>query len=199
LNYSFNCESELSFIREEGIYATIKMYTFNIKDTSPDIKVLITRSLLAFSAVISLLYQNNQYYYINIIASAILFITAIGINRLFVKFRLNVSLLLCIAAVILFIATRSIPFAVMLLVLGLLTKSLNKSPIVHINTEGVSIKRMFGSRLHSWGEFNNIILKDNLLTLDFRNNKLLQLNIVESNISVDENSFNTFCSGFIGV
>jgi hypothetical protein len=30
---------------------------------------------------------------------------------------------------------------------------------------------------HAWGEFSNIILRDGLLTLDFANNKLVQLEI----------------------
>ena len=72
-----------------------------------------------------------------------------------------------------------------------------KDPVVNVNTKGVSIKKMLGDTEHEWSGFNNIILKDNLLTLDFKNNKLLQLNIVEN--KVDENTFNTFCSGFIGI
>ena len=173
------------------------MYTFSIKDNGPDIKVLITRSLLALGAIISLLYQNNQYYHINIIASVVLFATAVAINWIFLKFRLNITLVLCLAAVVLFIAIRSIPFPAMLVLFGLLLQKLNRNPVVNVNKKGVTIKKMFGNRLHSWAEFNNIILKDDLLTLDFKNNKLLQLTILENDILIDGNIFNTFCNGFI--
>lgn len=173
------------------------MYTFSIKDNGPDIKALITRSLLALGAIISLLYQNNPSYYINIIASVVLFFMAVGINWIFLKFRVNITLVLCLAAVILFIAIRSVPFSAVLVLFGILLKKLNKNPVVNVNKEGVIFKKILGSQPHPWTEFNNIILKDDLLTLDFKNNKLLQLTISENNILIDENSFNTFCDGFI--
>lgn len=173
------------------------MYTFNIKDNSPDINVAVTRSLLALAAVTSLLYQNNQFYFINIAAAIILIMAAVFIKRLLKKLQLNTTLLLSLAAVILFVATRSIPFAAILMLYGLLVKKIYKNPLVTVNTKGISITKMLGNPIHEWSEFNNIILKDSLLTLDFKNNKLLQLNIRENN--VDENCFNTFCSGYIGV
>lgn len=173
------------------------MYTFSIKDNSPDINVAVTTSLLALAAVTSLLYQNNQFYFINIAAAIILIIAAVFIKRLLKKLQFNTTLLLSLAAVILFVATRSIPFAAILMLYGLLVKKIYKNPLVTVNTKGISITKMLGNPIHEWSEFNNIILKDSLLTLDFKNNKLLQLNIRENN--VDENCFNIFCSGYIGM
>ncbi len=173
------------------------MYTFSIKDNSPDINVAVTTSLLALAAVTSLLYQNNQFYFINIAAAIILIMAAVFIKRLLKKLQFNTTLLLSLAAVILFVATRSIPFAAILMLYGLLVKKIYKNPLVTVNTKGISITKMLGNPIHEWSEFNNIILKDSLLTLDFKNNKLLQLNIRENN--VDENCFNIFCSGYIGM
>ncbi|MBC7507523.1 MAG: hypothetical protein H7320_02055 [Ferruginibacter sp.] len=173
------------------------MYTFSIKDNSPDINVAVTTSLLALAAVTSLLYQNNQFYFINIAAAIILIMAAVFIKRLLKKLQFNTTLLLSLAAVILFVATRSIPFAAILMLYGLLVKKIYKNPLVTVNTKGISITKMLGNPIHEWSEFNNIILKDSLLTLDFKNNKLFQLNIRENN--VDENCFNIFCSGYIGM
>ncbi len=173
------------------------MYTFTIKESSPDIKIVVTRSLLALAGVASLLCRISHYYFINVIAALTLFTAAVFINSLLKKLQFNTSLLLSIAAVILFVATHSIPFAAILVLYGLLVKKMYKDPVVNINTKGVNIKKMLGDNEHEWSGFNNIILKDNLLTLDFKNNKLLQLNITENN--VDENSFNTFCSRLIGI
>ena len=173
------------------------MYTFTIKDNSPDINIEVTRSLLALAAIASLLYRHNQFYFLNILAAVTLLIAAIFISRLLSKLQFNTNLLLAIAAVILFIATRSVPFALILVVSGLVVKKMYKKPLVTVNTKEVRLTKMLGDVVHEWDEFNNIILKDNLLTLDFKTNKLLQLNIVEN--KVDENTFNTFCSGFIGI
>lgn len=43
---------------------------------------------------------------------------------------------------------------------------------------------------YKWNELSNVVLKDNILTLDFKNNKLLQAEIATQNIN--EHVFNTF-------
>ncbi len=42
-----------------------------------------------------------------------------------------------------------------------------------------------------WSKFTNVMLRDNILTLDFKNNKLLQLEI-EDGKKIDEKLFNEF-------
>ena len=47
---------------------------------------------------------------------------------------------------------------------------------------------------YSWKDFNNIVLKDGLLTMDFKNNKILQKEIEDDEEDdADENEFNEFC------
>ena len=43
-----------------------------------------------------------------------------------------------------------------------------------------------------WDELNNLILKDGLLTIDFKNNKIFQ-HFVEEDYKVNEKEFNEFC------
>jgi len=43
-----------------------------------------------------------------------------------------------------------------------------------------------------WSGLNNVILKDGLLTIDFKNNKIIQQLIDETNV-VDETEFNQYC------
>jgi hypothetical protein len=45
-----------------------------------------------------------------------------------------------------------------------------------------------------WAEMDNVILKDNLLTIDFKSNKIIQVEIVEPARGVDETEFNLFCN-----
>jgi hypothetical protein len=55
-----------------------------------------------------------------------------------------------------------------------------------------SVKKMtFPSVEYSWSKFANVILKDNILTLDFDNNKLIQLEI-ENEKDINESEFNEF-------
>ncbi|GAC1384828.1 MAG: hypothetical protein NVSMB45_13100 [Ginsengibacter sp.] len=52
------------------------------------------------------------------------------------------------------------------------------------------IKDGFFSKVYEWEGFNNVILKDNILTLDFNNNKVLQ--VETEPLGENEESFNTF-------
>ena len=50
-------------------------------------------------------------------------------------------------------------------------------------------------RQFDWSAFNNVILKDGLLTLDFKNDKLIQKMVAddEDEDDADEEEFNTYC------
>ena len=52
---------------------------------------------------------------------------------------------------------------------------------------------MIGTTKYNWDEFENIIFKDNLLSLDFKNNKLIQLEIDEGWEEINVELFNEFC------
>jgi hypothetical protein len=45
-----------------------------------------------------------------------------------------------------------------------------------------------------WAELNNIVLKDNILTIDLTNNKLIQYYTDQSSIQINEQEFNDFCT-----
>lgn len=47
------------------------------------------------------------------------------------------------------------------------------------DTSGISLPRVFGTRRIGWNEMNNVILRNDLLTLDFKNNKILQLEVLD--------------------
>jgi hypothetical protein len=53
------------------------------------------------------------------------------------------------------------------------------------------IYKSFPKKIFNWADINNVILKDGLLTIDFKNNKLIQQLLEED--KTDEESFNIFC------
>ena len=170
------------------------MYTFKIKDNTPDINLLVSRCLLVLAAIGALIFRNNQPYIINLLVSILLLAGAIAANVLVKKYKWNSSVPLFIGSLILIVATHSVVFSAILLLIDFIIIKLYRQPIVDISIEGVAIKKMLGDKLHLWGEFNNIILKDNLLTLDFKDNNLWQLNIIDGEYIIDEGSFNDFCN-----
>ena len=48
---------------------------------------------------------------------------------------------------------------------------------------------------HDWSVFNNVLLKDGLLTLDFKSNRLIQKEVAddEDEYDADEDEFNAYC------
>jgi hypothetical protein len=173
------------------------MYTFKIKDSSTDLDIIITRSMLGLAAIAAMLYRTEGMFFFNLLSAILLLVAAISIKTLLVKFKVNKILLLTIAALLLFFSTHSFAFAFILLAYGYLTKFLNVQPTVVIANNGVTIKKLLSNTLHPWTEFSNVILKDGLLTLDFKTNQLIQLGIEESEYPIDENGFNEFCNDFV--
>ncbi len=51
-------------------------------------------------------------------------------------------------------------------------------------------QKVFPWRKHQWNELSNVVLKDNLLTIDFKSNKIIQGEI--ANIAIKEEDFNDF-------
>jgi hypothetical protein len=77
--------------------------------------------------------------------------------------------------------------------LELLLSALSQIALTPVNFTFTStvIKRVgIPYKNYRWEELSNVILKDNILTLDFINNKLLQSEIETKN--VNEEAFNTF-------
>jgi hypothetical protein len=61
--------------------------------------------------------------------------------------------------------------------------------IYHFDTSRI-IQKNFPWKKYNWDQLSNVILKDNLLTIDFKNNKLMQAEIASTDI--DQSLFNAF-------
>lgn len=68
-----------------------------------------------------------------------------------------------------------------------------KKTTVIFSEGGVHLKRVFTTVIYPWQQLDNIILKDNLLTIDLTSNKLIQAELTAGKETVDEISFNRFC------
>jgi hypothetical protein len=50
-------------------------------------------------------------------------------------------------------------------------------------------------KYYSWQDLNNVVIKDGILTIDFKNNKLIQKEIESDTSATEEQEFNEFCMG----
>ena len=58
---------------------------------------------------------------------------------------------------------------------------------------------IFGRKIN-WSDLNRVVIKDDLLTIDFKNNKLLQCYVDDEDdeeYEVEEDEFNTYCENQI--
>ncbi len=78
----------------------------------------------------------------------------------------------------------------LLVILGILYH-LSLQKLLFIFTREKISKINFPGKDFTWNMFNNVILKDNILTLDFKNNRLIQAEIDKSH-EINERQFNSF-------
>jgi len=78
------------------------------------------------------------------------------------------------------------------LALGLLFQVSQRPLAVGVGKEAV-LYPSFPKKTIQWSELNNLVLKDGLLTIDFKNNKILQSEIINSPVELNEKEFNDFC------
>jgi hypothetical protein len=85
-------------------------------------------------------------------------------------------------------------FSIGLLLFAAMAWVINKKQIVSFTKEGI-VYPSFPTKKYTWAEVNQVILKDNVLTLDFKNNQFLQFTL-DSKIAanIQEQSFNKFCN-----
>jgi hypothetical protein len=82
--------------------------------------------------------------------------------------------------------------SIVLLLFILLDFFANKKLVVDITDSKILVPFVLQKKVE-WNEVNNVILKDGLLTIDFKNNKLFQQLILNSDEDVNEKEFNRFC------
>ena len=84
-----------------------------------------------------------------------------------------------------------------LLILALLDRTIRKKPAVVFFEDRIELPA-FPKKTFQWDAFNNVILKDRILTLDFRNDRLIQSEIDGESYHIDEPAFNLFCRQKLG-
>jgi len=167
------------------------MYSFRIKADASDIDIPAVRSLLVFAAFIIAISRDNQIYAINIVMCVLLIMAAFVAELLLVKYRIKTLVVTGTAAVILAICTLNVIFPIIMMAIAFTLRYLYVPPMVEAEEKGIRIKKTFSTKEYKWAMFNQVIVKDGLLSLDFKNNKLLQVELAGA---TDENNFNIFCS-----
>ena len=82
--------------------------------------------------------------------------------------------------------------SIMLLLFILLDVIAHKKLVVHVTDKTIVVPYVLQKEA-DWNEVDNVILKDGLLTIDFKSNKLFQQLVLNSDEDINEKEFNEFC------
>jgi hypothetical protein len=84
--------------------------------------------------------------------------------------------------------------AIVIAILSLMYVISARQLVVFVSDEHITYPS-FPKKEIVWNDLNNLILKDGLLSIDFKNNKLAQAIVLndKNNADVDEKEFNEFC------
>lgn len=91
-----------------------------------------------------------------------------------------------------FISREQYVLAIITLLFEILNTVATRKTVAYFSADYVHFPSFPPKRI-MWDTLNNIILKDGLLTIDFKNNKIIQQMIDEQKTIVDEQEFNDFC------
>ena len=87
--------------------------------------------------------------------------------------------------------------AIMNMIVGVLAFLALRTKSIVFSADQIKLN-VFLTRPSQWETVNNVVLKDNILTIDYKNNKLLQQEIDETISRVNEKEFNDFCKEQLG-
>jgi hypothetical protein len=93
------------------------------------------------------------------------------------------------------IAVTPMPWIAAIFVILFFLEHQTKRPLeIGFDLDRIVINSLIRRR-YAWTDLTNVVLKDDLLTLDFKNNKLLQKEVVddEDEDNADEEEFNMYC------
>ena len=82
--------------------------------------------------------------------------------------------------------------SIMLFLFILIDFIAHKKLVVDVTDKSIIVPYIMQKTV-DWSEVNNVILKDGLLTIDFKDNKLFQHLILNSDEDINEKEFNDFC------
>ncbi|PSL46105.1 hypothetical protein CLV51_10381 [Chitinophaga niastensis] len=65
---------------------------------------------------------------------------------------------------------------------------------IKLDITGITLPTTFSKRLIGWNELNNVILRNDLFTIDFKNNRIIQLEVLDEPGKEQREALNAFCT-----
>ncbi len=168
------------------------MFSFQIQADADEIRIPVTRSMLFIGGIL-VVFSLNPHPRISAILAGLLLLTGgLFCRTLMQRYRLPAWLLASSGALLLLAATGNLMAPLFLLLTTLFLHFSYRKPVAEVDEAGLRIRKTLSRQSYTWHELSNLLIRDRLLTIDFRNNRLLQLEI--SGPDPDEAAFNRYCA-----
>jgi hypothetical protein len=186
------------------------VYTLYLKQRDWSRILSVFHLLIALILVFDLLHLHPVdkkdwiFFFVFFMAGILLFITGLFTKKILKSLSKNLNVLLFESGVMLCAAiyfwSRGVSLvafshgvlAGVIVLFWIYLKRREKGEIIVVSETNITLPGLSGDRIIEWNELTNLIKKHDLLTIDFKNNKLLQVQIINDD-EINENEFNRFC------
>jgi FtsH-binding integral membrane protein len=175
-------------------------FTFTLKDNNQKafnsfFWFLLFLHVIAASVVILNVADTPQKIIAAVVMAAYFILTA-AFFLLKNKFKLSLYQLIVFGLMVVFwlAQTAWLPAVICIAAIVFGYKILQTKSMIVFSKENITVKKSLFKKVHNWATIENVVLKDGLLSIDFKNNQLMQVEIAGESSAVDEKVFNSFCS-----
>ncbi len=186
------------------------MYTFQVKQKDKSRILSVFHFLIALIFILDLSHIRHEgvkdWIFSGVYAGSCVFLIIMGLlqKKLLNNLSQHLSLLLFESAIILggaiyfwskgasLVAFSHGILAGVIILFWIYLKRREGGERIVISETNIILPGLSGERIVEWNELINVVKKYDLLTIDFKNNKLLQVEIINSD-HINEDEFNQYC------
>jgi hypothetical protein len=180
-------------MQSELIHYTFSLQTDNKKKylLMQRLLLVITGALSTFSIIFSWSDKLSLYFSFTLIIGIAVMLAIKKMHSVFLGKAHFLEKMLGLCFGISWVAASGYSTGLIVLTLTLLFSLATADTVIQLGDK-IIIKTGLIKRTYAWMELDQVILKDGLLTIDFKTNQLLQ-HPVGQDAAIDELAFNTFC------
>lgn len=167
-------------------------YQFNIAERLLLVETYVLRGLILAAIIGIWLYGRLDSMFPALLGTATLLTVFFLIEPLQNRLGTHRWLLVLFTGLIFFSITIQWFYTAFLFAVGFLSTRFNRSPLIVLDTKGILVQRLIGRQTIQWNSLQWVVLKDGVLTLDFKNNRVLQLDILPGESPIQEADFNSW-------
>ena len=174
------------------------LYQFEIPNTKRKMYQLFAYGIFVINAVASLLFSyfrdSSKGFYLLLAAIVCIGIMLwVTLKNADYKIKKSASIFMFVFGIIIWLKYSMYWGSVINIALLFLHLNAVKQLMIQVTKEYISYPSFIEKKI-SWNEIQNIILKDGLLTIDQKDNKLIQYEVLYDEVQITEENFNQFCS-----